>query len=271
MVSLIVYHEGKIMDKLTPKQLEVLDMAARPQGLDVRSKDFTIGRSNGRTGAAIALVKKGLMQFKEAGVYRATDAGKVALGLEADMPEFSIGDYVCIEPEIDFAWNEFRNFVQQKQAVGVVMERIEDDAGMWRVGFQYTPNGREITWYWHESTLVLVDIAALDTAEAPARATDGVGDNETVANLRQALTEARNGDVHPIATLWDGVGEVPLPDDQRYQAGDKDATIAGLKAALREIHREAVKEVDEYGYVGFCELIAGIADRALTGAVEAGE
>jgi DNA-binding PadR family transcriptional regulator len=80
------------------------------------------------------------------------------------------------------------------------------------------------------------------------------------------------------APQGDAPGNAPLPEEQRYQAGDKDVEIAALKrqldatqAALREIHREAVKEVDEYGYVGFCELIAGIADRALTGAVEAGE
>jgi hypothetical protein len=103
------------------------------------------------------------------------------------------------------------------------------------------------------------ELTALDTAEA-ASATDG--ENETVANLRQALTEARNGDVHPIATLWDGVEEVALPDEQRYQAGDKDAEIARLKAALREIHT-ITRPHEMRG--GLAEKIHGIADRALSG------
>jgi hypothetical protein len=103
---------------------------------------------------------------------------------------------------------------------------------------------------------------------APAPATPAEPDNETAANLRQALKEARDGDTHPVATLWDGITFDARSDVPR---AEYDALKSQLQAA-RQALADCVSALKKYSIIEYREDVPAyppLASRAIEAAERA--
>lgn len=126
--------------KLSPTQQKVLELASRPQGLNPREPAYVIGRSNGKTQAAQALVRKGLVIWDK-DRYRAVQAAPVETKQEQKVtPEevksepFIIAEFLLIlqwwaseYPDMPLTSTQVWEMYRQGVRVGKVWDEVLED------------------------------------------------------------------------------------------------------------------------------------------------